>query len=219
MKYDLIIFDCDGTLVDSEPVTNRLISTMMAERGISMTPEECLREFAGKNIMYITAFMEEHIGPFDHESFEEEYRSRCLTLFDDELEAVPGVIDILRQVRVKKCIASNGPRRKMEVTLKVTGIMKMFDPSNIYSAYDIGFWKPSPELYLHACAEMMVNPDRALVLEDTLPGVMGAVHGGIDVIVYNPDDDPVTKLDGIANYRSMQEIQSFLESVGILGSD
>ena len=128
MKYDLLIFDCDGTLVDSEPVTNRLISKMMAERGITLSPHECLTNFSGKNIMYITDYMKRFIGPFDHETFEEEYRARCLKVFDYELKGIPGVENILEKEKTRKCIASNGPRRKMEATLKITGISKFFEP-------------------------------------------------------------------------------------------
>jgi HAD superfamily hydrolase (TIGR01509 family) len=215
MKYDLIIFDCDGTLVDSEPVTNRLISMMMAERGIQMTPDACLEEFAGKNIMYITSYMERFIGQFDHIRFEEEYRERCLTIFDEELEEIPGVRGILESVRVAKCVASNGPRRKMDVTLRVTGLQAFFNSKHIFSAYDIQKWKPDPHLFLHAAHQMNVHPDRTLIVEDTISGVQGALNAKMDVVAYNPKHESNLQVEGVLSFESMLEISAYLESQGV----
>lgn len=216
MKYDLVIFDCDGTLVDSEPVTMRLIVTMMKERGLTLSFEDALQEFAGKNLMLINDYMEQHIGPFDHDAFEEEYRYRCLDVFDKELEIVEGVDVLIHKLKIPYCIASNGPRRKMDVTLKVTGLDKLFPIENIYSAYDIKKWKPEPDLYLYAAKHMNVEKSRAIVVEDTLPGLMGAVNGGIDVVAYNPHENQEMKIDGVPNFKHMNEIGDYFATFGIV---
>ncbi len=212
MNYDLVIFDCDGTLVDSEPVTMRLITKMMKEMGIESDTESNLARFAGKNIFFITEWMEEMIGSFDKAEFERDYRERCLQVFDDELEAVPGVIELIQSLTVPYCIASNGPMEKMDVTLRVTNIMELFSRDHIFSAYDLQKWKPDPALYLHVTEVMGATKDKAVVIEDTLPGLMGAVNAGIDVIAYNPHHKTELHVDGVPNYEHMDQIREHLHT-------
>lgn len=214
-RYDLVIFDCDGTLVDSEPLTMRLMTHMMSEMGLDVGFDEAMGEFAGKNIMYITSFMEKHIGTFDHLAFEQDYRSRCLKIFDDELESVEGVEDLIKSLKVPSCIASNGPHAKMNVTLKVTSLDKYFSKNNIYSAYDILKWKPEPDLYLYALNQMNCAPQRAIIVEDTIAGLMGAVNAGIDVVAYNPLSNKELFVDGVDNFKTMQAIQDHFLNLGI----
>ena len=146
MSYELVIFDCDGTLVDSEPVTMRLIIQMMSEKGIALSFNEAMEIFAGKNMMAITSYMSGIIGSFDHGEFEEDYRSRCIDAFNAELKAVEGAETLITNLKIPYCIPSNGPKRKMDLTLKVTGLIKYFEEEAIFSAYDIQKWKPEPDL-------------------------------------------------------------------------
>jgi len=209
-KYELIIFDCDGTLVDSEPLTNRLIADMITEMGIPMDQNESLRLFAGKTLKHITSFIASSGVHIDDQKFEDEYRHRCLGLFNEELEAIPGVQSLINQLNIPFCVASNGPKKKMDVTLPAAGLEKYFPPERIFSAYDINHWKPDPELFLHAAECMNVSPSKCLVIEDTWSGLMGAVNGGIDVLGYNPHGDKRMFVNNVPNYKSMFEIQSYL---------
>lgn len=212
MKYDLVIFDCDGTLVDSEPVTMRLICKMMQEMGIELAFNEALEDFAGKNMMHITTYMESQIGSFDKVAFEKDYRHRCIQVFKDELEIVPGVDDLIKQLPVPYCIASNGPKEKMDVTLSVTGLIDLFDPNHIFSAYDFQKWKPDPTLYQSVLAYFDCSPECAVVIEDTMPGIMGAVNAGIDTIAYNPKNEMELNQSEAKNFGSMREISNYLLS-------
>lgn len=209
-KYELIIFDCDGTLVDSEPLTNRLIATLINERGIGITTEECLDRFAGKTIGHITSFIAEHIPNHDEKSFEVEYRARCKEIFEKELKPIAGVEELIESLTIPYCIASNGPIEKMSVTLPASGLDKYFNVSNTFSAYQVDAWKPKPDLFLHAAKEMDVDPSKALVIEDTWSGVMGAINGGIDVWVYNAHLDNRVFLDQIPNFFNMSSLRQNL---------
>ncbi len=211
-KYELIIFDCDGTLVDSEPLTNRLIATLINERGIEITTEECLDRFAGKTIGHITSFIAEHIPDHDEQTFELEYRARCKTIFEEELEPIAGVKELLDELTVPFCVASNGPLEKMAITLPASGLDKFFTDTNTFSAYQVEAWKPKPDLFLYAAKQMNVDPSKALVIEDTWSGVMGAVNGGIDVWVYNAHLDPRVYVNEVPNFFKMSSLRQYLKA-------
>ena len=215
MNIDLVIFDCDGTLVDSEPLTNRLIAQMIGEKGIEISPKECMDRFVGKNIMVISEFLEERIGPFDKVAFEVEYRSRCLDIFHEELEAIPGSMELVESMKIPFCIASNGPRAKMDVTLTACGFFDMVGPDRIFSAYDIKQWKPDPGLFLHAAQQMGKIPQNTVVIEDSLPGIDAALNASMDVLVYNPHEDPKMMISGVKNFKEMSQIQDFLATFDI----
>lgn len=205
-RYELIIFDCDGTLVDSELVTNRVIAELINEIGITISPEECFDKFAGKTLVHITDFIKETIPTIDEVSFEKEYRLRCKKRFVEELETVDGIEELLQSLTIPFCVASNGPAEKMAATLPATGLDQYFSKSNTFSAYDIQAWKPKPDLFLHATEQMNVAPSSALVIEDTYSGVMGAVHAGIDVWAYNVHLDNRVFVNGVPNFTSMSSI-------------
>ena len=210
-KYELIIFDCDGTLVDSEQITNSLIALMIKERGMEISQEECLHLFAGKTIRHITEYIDSNGVSIDHHQFEVEYRHRCDALFKRDLKPINGVHNLLESLDIPFCVASNGPIVKMNTTLPATGLSKYFNEKNIFSAYEIDSWKPDPELFLHAASEMGVDQNSCLVIEDTWSGVMGAINAGIDVWAFNPDMDRRLYLGGIPNFYDMSFIRQNLK--------
>lgn len=209
-KYELIIFDCDGTLVDSEPITNGLVAAMINEHGIEMTKSESLRRFAGKTIMDITDFIKKVHPDLDEIQFEKDYRSRCFELFQTELLPITGAKELLDELFIPFCIASNGPKIKMDVTLPATGLDQYFGAHNTFSAYDINAWKPAPDLFLYAADKMKTDPKRTLVIEDTWSGVMGAINGGFDVWALNPHLDSRILLNSVPNYTHLSAIQHSL---------
>ena len=211
--YDLIIFDCDGTLVDSEPVTNSLVAKMIGEYGISISAEECLEKFAGKTIMDIIGFIQAIDPTMDPLVFEKDYRQRSIISFQEHLQPIPGAKEFISTLNIPYCVASNGPKVKMEVTLPATGLHSFFTNENVFSAYDIQAWKPEPDLFIHAAEKMNVDRKKALVIEDTWSGVTAAIRAGIDVWALNPHMDQRLYLTGIPNFSSMRSIQQAFELV------
>ncbi|MGZ8219422.1 HAD-IA family hydrolase [Methylomagnum sp.] len=185
MRYDAIIFDCDGTLVDSEVLGNRVLVECINELGLDYTLEEALAQFTGRKMGDTLALVEQRLGRRLPDDFLPELRQRMAVAFEAELRPIAGVEALLRELRVPFCVASNGPSDKMAVSLRATGLLPYFE-GRIVSAYDIGSWKPEPGLFLHAADVLDVRPERCAVVEDSLLGVRGGVAAGMTVFGFAP---------------------------------
>lgn len=196
-RYDLIILDCDGTLVDSEPISNGTVADMIRELGIPITNKEAFNKFVGTSFGFITEYVENLLGKRLEFDFEAKFRVRVLEKFEAELKAIPGVPDFLDKLSIPFCVASNGPKEKMLETLRITKMLRHFQNGNMFSAYDIQKWKPEPDLFLLASKEMKVPANNCLVIEDTMHGVMGAINAKMDVLYYIPEGQlhPPSKID------------------------
>ena len=182
-KYKLIIFDCDGVLVDSEAISCGMIAEELTKMGHSMTTEEGIETFGGTGMSYVIGYIEKKIGgkiPFD---FEERYRKRTSELFQTKLEPIAHIKEALAKIDILKCVASNGPKDKMIMNLKITNLISFF-PNRLFSAYDIQKWKPEPDLFLHAAKTMGVDPSDCLVIEDSPAGVQAAINAKMKVYGY-----------------------------------
>ena len=205
-KYELIILDCDGTLVDSEPLSNRVIAEMLTEIGIPMSAKQAFDRFAGTSMSQIISYIETKKGRLDFD-FEERFRSLTKVVFEKELKPIPGVEDFIQALSTPYCVASNGPKRKMAITLKVTGLSRYFADDHIFSAYDIQEWKPSPALFLHAAQRMGHSPDKCLVIEDTSAGAEAAIAAGMDLLLYDPHDEPqLEQYQRFKDYRFLKGV-------------
>ncbi len=180
----LIIFDCDGVLVDSETITNQVLVDYVNEFGVGISLEKALELFQGGTIAdWIHYVKVEHNIELPPE-FVSNFRHRMKVAFEKELQPVDGVKELIESLNCKICIASNGPMEKMETTLRVTGLDKYFG-KNVYSAYQINKWKPDPSLFLHAAKEMGVDPQNCTVIEDSPRGAEAAIAAGMDVYGYD----------------------------------
>jgi HAD superfamily hydrolase (TIGR01509 family) len=180
---DLVVFDCDGVLVDSERVAVGVDQRVLADLGWALGTDEIVERFMGGTTAAFKAAVEEHLGRALPETWESPYEAWYEQAFVDELVAVDGVEEALDGLDVPTCVASNGPHRKLERTLGLTGLAHRFE-GRVFSADDVVHGKPAPDLYLHAAEVLGVDPSRCVVVEDSRPGTTAALAAGMRVLGY-----------------------------------
>lgn len=183
MAYKCIIFDCDGVLVDSEPLANQMLVTMANELNIPIDLEFAIQQFIGRSLYDCISIIESFSKKKLPTTFEADFRHRSFELFKKELQPVAGIKTLLPQLKIPFCVASSGPMNKIELNLKLTGLYSYFE-GNLFSCYQVQQWKPSPEVFWFAAKTMGFAPEDCLVVEDSLPGIKAAVNGGFDVVAY-----------------------------------
>ncbi|MEW1753617.1 HAD family hydrolase [Streptomyces angustmyceticus] len=190
MRYDLVIFDNDGVLVDSEPISNRILAAYLTELGHPTTYEESLRDYMGGAMHRIHEAVLERSGERLPAGFDEAFHGRVFEEFRRRLEPVTGVVEVLEKLAadgVPYCVGSSGSHERIRVALTTTGLIERFAEerngggTRLFSSQDVGRGKPAPDLFLHAAREMGVAPERCAVVEDSPLGVRAAVAAGMDV--------------------------------------
>jgi len=182
-----IIFDLDGTLIDSEPACNQALLDLLPE--LSDTLVDLMDRYRGRKLTEIFVDVESRLGWKLPVGFEQTYRDRVAAIFDKELKAMPEAEEALSMISLPMCVASSGPMSKIRHALDLTGLSRFFG-QNIYSSYEVGFWKPDPRLFLHAAEKMGFAPDHCIVVEDSPVGVAAAVSAGMRPIQYLPHGGP-----------------------------
>ncbi|HET7558139.1 MAG TPA: HAD-IA family hydrolase [Rhodanobacteraceae bacterium] len=183
MPIDAVIFDCDGTLVDSELLANEVLVEYAAGFGVPITLEEALQCYVGGKMADCVADMERRLGRKLPDSFVPELRARTAEIFRERLQAMEGAAEMLEALQVPCCVASSGPREKIELSLGLTGLLPRFE-GRIFSAYEVGHWKPDPRLLLHAAEAMGVPPKHCAVVEDSLPGIRAGLAAGMTTFAF-----------------------------------
>ena len=180
---ELVIFDSDGVLVDSEIIANRVMAEAATAAGAPMDLRETIALFRGRNMAFCIEEIERRSGRVIEEGFAAEVRRATALAFDRELKAVEGVHEALDLIRQPYCVASNGPMEKLTHALGLTGLYPRFE-DRIFSAYEVGHWKPDPGLFLHAAQALGTDPARCIVVEDSISGVTAAKAAGMRVLGY-----------------------------------
>jgi HAD superfamily hydrolase (TIGR01509 family) len=195
-SFGLVIFDCDGVLVDSERLSIRVDAVYLEQIGWPMPESEIVERFVGKSDADMRAEIEAHIGgpvpPEIDEAFERLYQET----FDNELEAVDGVeavLEALAAAGTPVCVASSGTHPKIRRSLATTGLARFFG-ERLFSATEVPNGKPAPDLFLHAAAAMGVEPVRCAVVEDSAPGVAAALAAGMRAFGYAGGVTPADRL-------------------------
>jgi HAD superfamily hydrolase (TIGR01509 family) len=178
---ELIIFDSDGVLVDSEKIALAVLVRAAADEGASIGVDEAIRLFRGVKFADCVLEIERRSGHSVREDFVAKVRRETALAFDVELKPVEGIHAALAEITIPVCVASNGPMSKLKHTLRLTKLSSRFD-GRMFSAYEVGSWKPDPGLFLHAAQTLGVHPSRCLVIEDSLSGIHAAKAAGMRVL-------------------------------------
>ena len=208
----LVIFDCDGVLVDSELVSNRVLAEAFTDLGHPMTTEESIHHFMGRSSTHLHERGAELLGRPLPEGFYEAYVDRRDEVFLTELEAVEGIadaVDALHAAGISTCVASSGTHRKMRLTLGLTGLWERFD-GRIYAAAEVEHGKPAPDLFLHAARSEGFEPADCTVVEDAPAGVAAARAAGMRVLAYAGMTDPALLRDADTVFGSMHELPALV---------
>ncbi|NLU72615.1 HAD family hydrolase [Streptomyces sp. HNM0575] len=186
-SYDVVVFDNDGVLVDSEPISNRVLAGYLSELGHPTTYEDSIRDYMGAALHRVHDLVLERSGRRLPDDFDETFHERVFAAFQRELAAVEGVREVLAKLDadgVPYCVASSGSHERIRVALRKTGLYEHFGEGRIFSAQDVGRGKPAPDLFLLAAEKMGVRPERCAVVEDSPLGVRAAVAAGMDVYAF-----------------------------------
>jgi HAD superfamily hydrolase (TIGR01509 family) len=208
-----VIFDCDGTLVDSEVPSMDVIHAQASALGVVFTREQAHQQFRGVRmadcIAWIAAQLPQ-VPPGFAEDFARSVRTAQALRFAERLDVIPGAFELLGALQIPFCVATNGPREKVELTLGLTGLRRFF-PQHIFSAYEVGSYKPDPGLFLHAARVLGVAPEHCAVVEDSLPGVEAGVAAGMRVFSLLPQPElPTNLVSRVVCIRNLLELDAHL---------
>ncbi|MGJ8560689.1 MAG: HAD family hydrolase [Litorimonas sp.] len=207
-QIDLVIFDCDGVLVDSEPLSNAVMAEHITRLGWAMCGADAIQRFKGRTMVQVHQIIETHldrrIDPGWRKAFHRDQEDRMRR----ELEAVSGVKALIARIHaagLTTCVASQGRPEKMAISLSATELFNLFE-SRIFSAVDVANPKPAPDLFLYAANQMGVVPNRCVVIEDSVTGVDGARAAGMRVIGFDPEDSGALAKPDVTVVRAMDDI-------------
>jgi HAD superfamily hydrolase (TIGR01509 family) len=210
----LVIFDCDGVLVDSEVISNVVLARALTAEGLPTTLAQARRDYQGFLLADIRSSAEARLGRELPEDWLERYERDRDEAFHRELKPVPGAAEAVRRIGdagVAVCVASQGKLSKTRLSLGLTGLRDLFRGDALFSAYSVPRGKPHPDVFLHAAAVMNAKPSRCAVVEDTPSGVTAAVSAGMRAFGYAADSDELA-LRGAGGeiLRSLEELPALL---------
>ena len=208
-RIGAVLFDCDGVLVDSERMAVECIVEFAARHGAEFGFGEALDRFTGARMADTVREIEKRAGRAAPADFEDRLRARMAAEFEARLEPMEGAAALVEALDVPCCVVSNGPREKMEVTLRVTGLLEHF-PGRIVSAYEVGAWKPDPAIFLHAARLLGVAPGLCAVVEDSAYGIAAGVAAGMQVFALVDGGHALSLPEGVVPVASLSELHERL---------
>jgi len=205
---ELIIFDCDGVLVDSEVIFNQVLSDDLAKRGLTLNLEQTMALFVGGSMESVEAKVKDR-GIDIGEDWIESIYSEVMTRLDagvDPVAGIPELLSHLTKAGMPFCVASNGPVHKMNLTLGQNELLRYFE-NGLFSAYEIDSWKPEPGLFLHAAEQFSTHPEKCIVIEDSHNGTLAAKNAGMACLGYAPHGpDAALEANGAKCFSHMDEL-------------
>jgi len=210
----LIIFDCDGVLVDSEAISIRALITCLSDVGILRDEAHFdARTYKGAKLSVILEIIERETKSTLGSDFEPRYRKKMDELFSADLKAIDGIAEALSRIPHAVCVASSGPVEKIRRSLELAGLADYFG-DNLFSSYTAKSWKPEPGIFLHAAKQMGATPENCIVVEDALLGVEAAVRAGMKPLAFVPSGDEVEySRIGAEVFRSMAKLPDLIDAV------
>ncbi len=185
-RFDLVIFDNDGVLVDSEVLANTLLAEILTGYGMTITWRDCVDLYLGSTLTRVRDLVEAELGHAIPDDFETVYRARVYPVLEQSVQPIPGVVSVLDAIDdagLDMCVASSAIHRRIQITLTTAGLIDRFD-GRLFSAEDVGRGKPAPDLFLHAAATLGVEPARCAVVEDSPAGIEAANAAGMTAFAY-----------------------------------
>jgi HAD superfamily hydrolase (TIGR01509 family) len=183
-NIDLVIFDCDGVLVDSEVLSCRAHAEMLTRHGYPITADQVLVRFLGVSDREARMTVEAELGRNLPGDFEAQINEAALRRYADDLRTIPFVDEAIAAIPLPKCVASSGTPEKIRHGLRCAGLYDLLAP-NIFSATEVKRGKPAPDLFLFAAEQMRASPARCVVIEDSVPGISGARAAGMTVLGFH----------------------------------
>ena len=219
MPPSLVIFDCDGVLVDSERLVNKVMAELVTELGHPMTGPESQRRFMGRTLEDVQKMVEDLVGKTLADDWPDQVRKRDLEKFKAGVPAIPGIFDVLDDLdrrNIPYCVGSSGRYEKMRVTLGSSGLLSRLE-GKLFSAQDCERGKPAPDVFLLAADKMGHAPATCAVIEDSVPGVLAAIAAGMAAYAFV--EDPSCDRDAMRNagatlFEDMLELPGLLFSNG-----
>jgi beta-phosphoglucomutase-like phosphatase (HAD superfamily) len=217
-RIELVIFDCDGVLVDTEPVHAAINAEMIRQTGWEITTQEARERFAGRARDYMIEAIEQRLGRPVPDGWSKELDRRELEVFASDVRAIEGVFDAVDEIQslYPTCIASSSDHRSIRHKLTEAGLFSQFE-SRIFSRHDVNRGKPAPDLFLHAAKAHGVQPERCVVVEDSQPGVVAARAANMWVLAYAWHRASVKQLQGLRTviFHHMRELSGLIAGLDI----
>jgi HAD superfamily hydrolase (TIGR01509 family) len=219
-RFDLIIFDCDGVLVDSEVISCRAHAETLTRHGYPITSDQVFDRFLGRSMRQATVEIEAEIGRSLPDDFPAQVYAEVFRLFAESLQATPHIDAALAAIELPSCVASSGPPEKISASLNRVGLYDRFAP-HIFSAVQVRHGKPAPDLFLFAAERMRALPARCLVIEDSVAGVTAGLAAGMAVLGYHggshcrPDTAATLRAAGAAvTFDDMRQLPDLIARIG-----
>jgi len=212
-----LLFDSDGTLVDSEWLCNQALALLFARQGVQLNVAELMRDYRGGELQRIFEQLAAAHNITLHNDSEAWYRAKVAELFAQQLQPVAGIPELLAWVQQQGwpcAVVSNGPQSKLQQALSRCQLLPFFN-GHIYSAYDIDIFKPNPGLYLHAAAQLGARPEQCVVIEDSLPGVKAGVAAGMTTLFYNLYEE-LSPSSQVVEFKNMSQLPAILQQLTTL---
>jgi len=220
VNLDLVIFDCDGVLVDSEVISCRAHAATLTRHGYPITDEQVLQRFLGVSDREARLIIETEMGRKLPDDFDAQVKEATLKFYAGDLKAIAHVADAIAAIDLPKCVASSGTPEKIRHGLDCAGLYEQLAP-HIFSAAQVTRGKPAPDLFLFAAEQMRAQPARCLVIEDSVPGVTGAVAAGMTVLGFHGGShcqaghaDKLAKAGAALVFDDMRQLPDLVRRVG-----